>query len=93
MKNARLILSHVDEAIASGHFVFMTDGTVTCRVVRVEITDFNFSFGSEGTFDVLVENHGWKQIPMTWPFEDLNGYGLTELDGDLYIAPDWWIAL
>ena len=92
MKNAKLILSQVAEAIASGHSVFMTDGTVTRKVIKVEITDFNLSFGKEGTFDVLVENDGWKQIPMTWPFEDLKCYGLTELDWNLYIAPDWWIA-
>ena len=53
MKNAKLILSQVAEAIASGHSVFMTDGTVTRKVIKVEITDFNLSFGKEGTFDVL----------------------------------------
>ncbi len=55
MKNAKLILSQVAEAIASGHSVFMTDGTVTRKVIKVEITDFNLSFGKEGTFDVLWE--------------------------------------
>ena len=81
------------EALAAGRPAFMTDGTVTHKVIQVELIDSNLAHGREGTLDVRIEGGRWKQIPVIWPWDELTGYGLTELCDGLYIAPDWWIAL
>ena len=93
IKDAKKILSRLEEALAAGHPVFMTDGTVTRKVIQAELTDSDLAFGREGTLDVRIEDGSWKQIPVIWPWDELTEYGLTELDDGLYIAPDWWIAL
>ena len=81
------------EALASGRPAFLTDGTVTRKVIQVEMSDSDFVCGRERTLDVRIEDGGMIQIPITWPLDELTGYGLTELGDGLYIAPDWWIAL
>ncbi len=93
IKDAKQILSRITEALAAGRPAFMTDGTVTRKVIQVELTDSNLALGREGTLDVRIEDGSWKQIPVSWPWDELTEYGLTELDDGLYIAPDWWIAL
>ncbi len=93
IKDAKKILSRITETLAVGRPAFMTDGTVTRKVIQVELTDSDLARGREGTFDVRIEDGSWKQIPVIWPWDELDGYGLTELGDGLYIAPDWWIAL
>ena len=93
IKDAKKILSCISEALAASRSVFMTDGTVTRRVIQVELTDSDLVLGREGTLDVRIEDGSWKQIPVSWPWDELTEYGLTELGDGLYIAPDWWIAL
>lgn len=93
IKNAKQILSSITEALAAGRPVFITDGTVTRKVSKVEITSADLAHGREGTLDVLLEDGRWAQIPMNWPWDDLIDYGLANLGDGLYIAPDWWIAL
>ena len=93
MKNADQILSSIAEALAAGRLVLMTDGTVTRKVIQAEITDSALPYHQERTFDVCLEGGGWVQLPISWPWDDLTGYGLTRLDDALYLAPDWWIAL
>lgn len=93
IKDAKKILSRIAKALAAGRPAFMTDGTVTRRVVQVELTDSDLALGREGTLDVQIEDGSWKQIPVIWPWDELTEYGLTELGDGLYIAPDWWIAL
>lgn len=93
MKNAKEILSCIAEALAVGRLVLITDGTVTRKTIQVELTKSNLSCGQESTLDVRLEDERWVQIPVSWPWDDLVGYGLTCLDDVLYIAPNWWIAL
>lgn len=81
------------DALASGRPPFLTDGTVTRKVIQVEMSDSDFVCGRKRTLDVRIEDGGMIQIPITWPWDELTGYGLTELGDGLYIAPDWWIAL
>ena len=92
MKNAEQILSCITEALAASRSVLITDGTVTRKVIHVEMTDSNRSCHQECTFDVRLEDERWVQIPVSWPWDDLVGYGLTCLDDVLYIAPDWLIS-
>lgn len=89
IKGAKQILSRVTEALAAGRLVLMTDGTVTRKIIQMEIT----THGLKSTLDVQVEITGWLEIPIIWPWDELTGYGLTELGDELYLAPDWWIAL
>ena len=93
IKNTKQILSCITEALAAGRPAFMTDGTVTHKVIQVELTDSDLTHGREGTLDVRIEDGSWKQIPVSWPWDELTGYGLTELGDEMYIAPDWWIVL
>lgn len=93
IKNAKQILSSITEALAAGRPVFITDGTVTRKVSKAEITSTDLAHGREGTFDVLLEDGRWAQISINWPWDDLIGYGLANLSDGLFIAPDWWIAL
>lgn len=93
IKNTKQILSCITEALAAGRPVFMTDGTVTRKVIQVELTDSDLAHSRESTLDVRIEDGSWKQIPVSWPWDELAGYGLTELGDGLYVAPDWWITL
>ncbi len=93
IKNIKQILSCITEALAADRPTFMTDGTVTRKVIQVELTDSDLTHGREGTLDVRIEDGSWKQIPVSWPWDELTGYGLTELGDGMYIAPDWWIVL
>ena len=93
IKNAKQILSCITEALTAGRPVFMTDGTVTRKVTKVEMTSQDLVRGRESTLDVRTEDGSWKQLPVNWPWDELAGCGLTSLDDGLYIAPDWWIAL
>lgn len=93
IKNTKQIISCITEALAAGRPAFMTDGTVTRKVIQVELTDSDLAHGRESTLDVRIEDGSWKQIPVSWPWDELTGYGLTELGDGMYIAPDWWIAL
>ena len=93
IKNIKQILGCITEALAAGRPAFMTDGTVTRKVIQVELTDSDLTHGREGTLDVRIEDGSWKQIPVSWPWDELTGYGLTELGDEMYIAPDWWIVL
>lgn len=93
IKDAKQILSRITKALAAGRPAFMTDGTVTRKIVKVEITDPNLVCGRKSTLDVCIEDGSWKHIPIKWPWDELTEYGLTELGDGLYIAPDWWIAL
>jgi len=93
IKDAKKILSRIAGALTAGRPAFMTDGTVTRKVIQVELTDSDLAHSREGTLDVRIEDGSWKQISVNWPWNELTGYGLTELGDGLYIAPDWWIAL
>ncbi len=93
IKDAKQILHQATEALADGRPVFLTDGTVTRKVIQVELTNHDLASHIKGSLDVLVEVEGWIQISMSWPWDELIGCGLTDLDGELIIAPDWWIAL
>ena len=94
IKDAKKILSRIAEALTAGRPALMTDGTVTRKVIQVELADSDLAHGREGTLDVRrIEDGSWKQLPVNWPWNELTGYGLTELGDGLYIAPDWWIAL
>lgn len=94
MKNAKQICTAVTEALNAGKSVFLTDGTVTREVAQVEISSCGFT---KDTLDVLITDgcgdKVWTQIRIVWPLDELDGYGMVELDGALYIAPDWWIEI
>ena len=77
IKNANQILSCIAEALAAGRPVFMTDGTVTHKVIQVEITNSDLARGREGTLDVRIEDGSWKQIPVSWPWDELTEYPAT----------------
>lgn len=94
MVNAREVYQKVMEALADSHPVFLTDGTVTRKVERVEL----YLYGAmPGTLDVLLcDGNGkshWAQLSVEWPSDELDGYGLTVLNGDIFIAPNWWISI
>ncbi len=93
IKDAKQILSRITEALAAGRPAFMTDGTVTRKIIKAEITDPNLVCCRESTLDVRIEDGSWKQLPIKWPWDELVEYGLADLSDGLYIAPDWWIAL
>ena len=94
MKNANQICTAVTEALNAGKSVFLTDGTVTREVAQVEISSSGFT---KDTLDVLITdgcgNKVCTQIRIVWPWDDLDSYGMVELDGALYIAPDRWIEI
>lgn len=94
MKNAREVYKKVREALADSLPVFLTDGTVTRKVERVEL----YLYGDmDGTLDVLccdtAGGSHWVQLIVKWPSDELADYSLTVLDGDTFIAPDWWINI
>jgi len=93
IKEAKQILSRITEALATGRSAFMTDGTVTRKIIMVEITNPGLAYGSESTLDVQIKDGSRKQLPIKWPWDELVEYGLADLNDGLYIAPDWWIAL
>lgn len=94
MTNADEICAAVKEARDAGHTVYLTDGTVTREVIRVEISNWGFT---RDTLDVLIidgdENKVWIQIQIKWPWNELDGWALEEMDDGLYIAPEWWHKL
>lgn len=93
IKNTKQILRCITEALTANRPVFITDGTVTRKVILVELTDSDLAHGRVGTLDVRTEDGSWKQLPINWPWDEVTGCGLTEMGDGLYIAPDWWIAL
>jgi len=64
IRNANEICSVITEEIALSHPVYLTDGTVTRDVVKVECTER--SFNNTATLDVLLkdgdESNKWVQI-------------------------------
>lgn len=94
MKNAKQIYTVVTDALNAGRSVFLTDGTVTRKVAQVEISKYGVT---ENTLDIQVidsyDNKTWVQIAIKWPWDELDNYGMVELEKALYIAPDWWIEI
>ncbi len=94
MTNANEICAAVKEAQNVGRTVYLTDGTVTREVFQVEISNWGFAWD---TLDVLIidgdENKVWIQIQIKWPWDELDGWALEEVDGNFFIAPEWWLEI
>lgn len=88
-KNMNKIFPYLTGALSAKRNVYFTDGTVTRKVLSIEWSDYGF--------DLLIDNGDnksrWVYLPISWPSYELDGYALAEMDGDLYIAPDWWIKI
>ena len=86
MTKAAEICSAVEQALAAGRTVYITDATETRTVVSVEFLAANSYRCGNG------ETKPWE-IVVTWPWDELDGWALEEVDGDLFIAPEWWLKL
>ena len=98
MTKAAEICSAVEQALAVGRTVYITDATETRKVVSVEFLAANsYRKFDEQSLNVLAdygngETKPWE-IVVTWPWDELDGWALEEVDGDLFIAPEWWLKL
>lgn len=94
MTNASEVCAAVKNALDAGCPVFLTDGTVTQKIAQVEVSNWGFK---RDTLDVLIidgyENKAWVQIYIKWPRDELDGWALKEVDGSLFIAPEWWFEI
>lgn len=90
------ICAAVKEAQAAGRTVYITDVTETRTVISVEFlaatSDRNYK---NQILSVMAdygdgESKAWE-IAVTWPWDELDGWSLGEVDGSLFIAPKWWL--
>ena len=88
MRKASEVCVVINEAINTGRKVYITDTVETRSVIRAE-----FVPGLK-TLSVLLDAGNketkWWEVAVTWPFDELDGYALGELDGTFYVAPEWW---
>lgn len=95
MTKATEICEAVKEALAAGRTVYITDATETRKVIGVEFLSAELGYKyDKQTLDVTMdygdgETKLWE-IAVTWPWDELDGWKMAELDDDLYIAPVWW---
>lgn len=84
-------------AIDAGEPAYLTDGTVTRRIIRVLIDEgaekgLPAPLCDKDSLGVLLDTGNW-----VWLEEDENGalpdIGLVTLSSELYLAPLWWIKL
>ena len=98
MTKAAEICSAVEQALAAGRTVYITDATETRTVVSVEFLAANSYRKFDEQSLVVLADYGnsetkpWE-IVVTWPWDELDGWALEEVDGDLFIAPEWWLKL
>lgn len=78
------ILKRVEEALAKRQTVFITDGTVTRRVLEISESDGElFISGDANTWVTLVcDLCGY-----------VDGWNVMDAKEGLYIAPNWWIKI
>lgn len=91
VRKASEVCAAINDAISTGRKVYITDTVETRSVIRAELVP------GMKTLSVLLdaENKGtkWWEVAVTWTFDELDGYALGELDGELYIAPEWWFDI
>ena len=90
--DATKIYSMVLSELGAGGPVIVTDGTLTRKVTPVERVS-GLTATDDGTLDLLDENNNWWCIKVEFPFNRLDGWAGTWIDGIFYIAPCWWIDL
>ena len=90
--DATKICSMVLSELGAGCPVIVTDGTLTRKVSQVERVS-GLTVTDDGTLDLLDENNNWWCIKVEFPFNRLDGWAGTWIDGIFYIAPCWWIDL
>lgn len=90
VRKASGVCTAINDAISTGRKVYITDTVETRSVIRAE-------FAPGETLSVLLDAGNketkWWEVAVTWPFDELDGYALGELDGELYIAPEWWFDI
>lgn len=98
MTRAIDICAAVKDAIDAGRTVYITDETETRKVVDVEFLAANSYRKFDEQSLVVQADYGngeikpWK-IVVTWPWDELDGWALGEVEGSLFIAPEWWLKL
>ena len=98
MTKAIDICAAVKNAIDAGRTVYITDATETRKVVGVEFLAANSYRKFDEQSLVVQADYGngetkpWE-IVVTWPWDELDGWALEEVVGDLIIAPEWWLKL
>ena len=98
MTKAVEICAAVEQALAAGRTVYITDATETRKVVSVEFLAANSYRKFDEQSLVVLADYGnsetkpWE-IVVTWPWDERDGWALEEVDGDLFIAPEWWLKL
>lgn len=74
------------DRLNAGLEVIVTDGTVSRKANKAEI------YLDVLSIDGVANNIPWcVEIP-TDDFDN-SKYGITEIDGVLYVAPQWWINI
>lgn len=93
--NATEICKTVKESLSNDVSVYFTDGTETRKVVDIYHHTHTYN---ESYLDITVENGEGKResrfIRTIWALlYEADGYDIVNLNGDMFIAPDWWIAI
>lgn len=96
---AREVCTAVKNALDAGRTVYITDVTETRKVISAEFLAATSDYRSyeNQILSIMVdygdgENKVWEII-VTWPWDELDGWALDEVDGSLFIAPEWWLKL
>lgn len=91
MKNANQVCSAVNAAIDDEKPVYFTDGCISARIYHAKISSQGIK---GGTLDLTTGLPGYDSvvsIEVIWPFDELSGFELANIDGELYIGPDWFV--
>lgn len=98
MTNVSEVCAAVKNALDAGRTVYITDVTETRKVISAEfLAATSYRKFDEQSLVVLVdygdgEVKPWE-IMVTWPSDELIGWALGEVDGNLFIAPEWWFDI
>lgn len=79
------------DRLNAGLEVIVTDGTVGRKANKAEI--YLDVLSIEGNLIYCVSNNIHWCVEISTDDFDNNKYGITEIDGILYVAPQWWIDI
>lgn len=80
---AKKAFQMIEKAFSDKRLVMITDGTVTRRVVSVELAKKLY---------IYTEMGEWVEIERSFCGLTLEKWSLLDTIEGLYIAPEWWIA-
>ena len=79
------VMDKIAEYLVNDRPVYVTDGTVTRRVVFALVYNRVLSLNTDQPRECV-------EIPEA-VLSQLDGWGMQELSDGLFIAPEWWIAI